>query len=55
VPRGGIELSSIHLKWLHFSNDDLPVYPSMYRAFSAVPGAGAQCYAVAGGLQTRFV
>jgi len=55
VPRGGIELPSIPLKWCHSSNDDCPVYPPMYPAFSAVPGPGAQCRTVAGGLQTRFV
>ena len=55
MPRGGIELSSISLKLRRFSNADVPVYPPMYPAFSAVPGAGAQWRAVAGGLQTKFV
>ena len=32
VPRGGIELSFIGLKFRYFSNVDFPVYPLMYPA-----------------------
>jgi hypothetical protein len=35
VPRGGIEFASTELKQRNFSNDNSPVYPSVYPAFSA--------------------
>src|SRR6266567_8912214 len=39
VPRGGIELLAMYVTLHHFSDDGFPVYPSMYPAFTAVPGA----------------